>query len=117
LVLFLLQINLGPTEFLVGVSGSIGPFGSLEKVITSLTFVTNARSYGPFGEGKGTHFHIPMQRNGCIVGFFGRARRYLHAIGVYMNHELEIFGFGEVQIHYIFVLPYNLCFSFILMFT
>jgi hypothetical protein len=95
-----LQFNLGPLEFLVGVSGSIGPFGSLEKVITSLTFVTNARSYGPFGEGQGIHFHIPMHNNGCIVGFFGRAGQYLHAIGVYTNHELETFGFGEVQIFY-----------------
>jgi hypothetical protein len=72
-------------------------------VITSLTFVTNARSYGPFGEGQGTHFHIPMQSNGHIVGFFGRADRYLNAIGVYTVKEVLL-------IYFILVLPYNLCF-------
>ena len=61
LFLFLLQIQLGPSEFLTGVSGTIGPFKSLINVITSLTFVTNTRSYGPFGKGRGTQFHIQMQ--------------------------------------------------------
>nr|TKW01662.1 hypothetical protein SEVIR_8G194800v2 [Setaria viridis] len=47
--------KLGPSEFLTGVSGSIGSFNTLVNVITSLTFVTNVRSYGPFGKGRGPH--------------------------------------------------------------
>jgi hypothetical protein len=97
MVLFLLQFNLGHSEFLIGVSGSIGPFGSIDKVITSLTFVTNARSHGPFGQGRGTHFHIPMQSNGCIVGFFARAGRYLNAIGVYTDKEVLLIYFVLVS--------------------
>ena len=109
-----MQFRLGPSEFLIGVSGSIGTFNSQLNVITSLTFVTNARSYGPFGKGRGTSFHIPMQGNGCIVGFFGRSGLYLNAIGVYTNQELEIVGEDEVLIYSILVLFYNLSFNFVL---
>ena len=88
LFLFLLQIQLGPSEFLTGVSGTIGPFKSLINVITSLTFVTNTRSYGPFGKGRGTQFHIQMQNNGRVIGFFGCSNQYLNAIGVYTNQDV-----------------------------
>ena len=102
LFLFLLQIQLGPSEFLTGVSGTIGPFKSLINVITSLTFVTNTRSYGPFGKGRGTPFHIQMQNNDMIIDFFGRSIQYLNAIGVYTNQDV-------LQILSILVLFY-LCF-------
>jgi hypothetical protein len=88
LFLFLLQIELGPSEFLTGVSGTSGPFKNLTNVVTSLTFVTNTRSYGPFGKGRGTPFHIQTQNNGRIVGFFGRSGQYLYAIGVYTNQDV-----------------------------
>jgi len=85
-----LQVSLGPSEFLTGISGTIGQYEEHPNVITSLTLVTNAHSYGPFGRTHGTPFHIPLQSNGCIVGFFGRADKFLNAIGVYTNHKLEI---------------------------
>ncbi|CAO2142316.1 unnamed protein product [Urochloa humidicola] len=62
------SFQLGPSEFLTGVSGSIG---QLENKMTS---------------------------NGSIVGFFGRAGRYLDSIGVYTNHKLEIIGKKEAGI-------------------
>jgi len=83
-------VSLGPSEFLTGISGTIGQYEEHPNVITSLTLVTNAHSYGPFGRTHGTPFHIPLQSNGCIVGFFGRADKFLNAIGVYTNHKLEI---------------------------
>ncbi|KAG0530579.1 hypothetical protein BDA96_05G198500 [Sorghum bicolor] len=93
------SFQLGPLEFLIGVSGTIGTFNSQVKVITSLTFVTNnAHSYGPFGKGRGTSFHIPMHGNGCIVGFFGRSGRYLNAIGVYANPEFKLIRKEEVEV-------------------
>lgn len=91
-----MQFQLGPSEFMIGVSGSIGQLKNKIIVITSLTFVTNARSYGPFGKGRANSFHIPMQSNGSIVGFFGRSGRYLDSIGVSTNHELEIIGQEDV---------------------
>ncbi|CAN6372901.1 unnamed protein product [Urochloa humidicola] len=92
------SFQLGPSEFLTGVSGSIGQLKNKMTTITSLTFVTNARSYGPFGKGRATSFHIPMQSNGSIVGFFGRSGRYVDSIGVYTNHKLEIIGQKEAGI-------------------
>ncbi|KAI4974475.1 hypothetical protein ZWY2020_047755 [Hordeum vulgare] len=72
-------INLGPSEYLIKVSGR------LTNHITSLTFVTNAASYGPFGEGGGDPFVFPVQSNNSIVGFFCRAGLYLDAIGFYVR--------------------------------
>nr|TKW01666.1 hypothetical protein SEVIR_8G194800v2 [Setaria viridis]TKW01676.1 hypothetical protein SEVIR_8G194800v2 [Setaria viridis] len=88
------SFHLGPSDFLIGVSGSIGSFNGLKKVITSLTFVTNARSYGPFGRARGRPFHIQVQSDGCIVGFFGHSRRYLEAIGFYTDQDARVTSNG-----------------------
>nr|TKW01665.1 hypothetical protein SEVIR_8G194800v2 [Setaria viridis] len=88
------RFHLGPSDFLIGVSGSIGSFNGLKKVITSLTFVTNARSYGPFGRARGRPFHIQVQSDGCIVGFFGHSRRYLEAIGFYTDQDARVTSNG-----------------------
>jgi len=85
-ILIPLQIELGPSEFLMGAYGTRGPFtNSPADVVTSLTLVTNARSYGPFGHGGGRPFQVPMQGNSSIVGFFGCAGSYIDAIGVYVK--------------------------------
>nr|XP_025877485.1 mannose/glucose-specific lectin-like [Oryza sativa Japonica Group] len=78
-------VKFGSSEFLVRVFGTIGPFRASRCVVTSVTFVTNVRSYGPFGQGGGTPFDVPMQSNGKIVGFFGHARSYVEALGVYVR--------------------------------
>lgn len=90
-------IHFGPTEFLTKVSGTIGAFVHPPGiVVTSLTLVTNAHSYGPFGRGGGTPFNTPMQSNGGIVGFFGRAGWFVDAIGVYVKPEQETVKEEEV---------------------
>lgn len=96
-----MQVLLGPSEFLTGISGTIDSYEDRSQVITSLMLVTNARSYGPFGRTQGTPFQVPLQSNGCIVGFFGRADQYLNAVGVYTNHNLETMQQEEV-LHYEF---------------
>lgn len=79
-------IRLGSFEFLTGVSGTVGSFGTIPNVITSLMFTTNmGNSYGPLGQGGGTPFRIPVENNGCIVGFFGRAGSCVEALGVYIR--------------------------------
>ncbi|EEE52195.1 hypothetical protein OsJ_34074 [Oryza sativa Japonica Group] len=83
------MIQLGPSEFLVEVSGTFGRFRAALDIITSLTFVTNAQSYGPYGQREGTPFHISVQSRGCIVGFFGRAGWYVDAIGIYVKPKLQ----------------------------
>ncbi|KAF2911613.1 mannose/glucose-specific lectin [Oryza sativa Japonica Group] len=83
-------VQLGSSEFLIGFSGTTGPSSTLAKdVVTSLTLITNARSYGPFGQVEGSPFQVPMRNNASIIGFFGRGDLYVNAIGVYINPEQE----------------------------
>lgn len=85
LCILFLQIELGPSEFVTAVYGTVGPFGNYSSVITSLRFVTNAGKYGPFGQGIGTHFQAPMHKgSSSIVGFFGRSSSCVESIGFYV---------------------------------
>jgi hypothetical protein len=94
-----MQIELGPLEFLTGICGTMGPFNEApdRDVVTSLTLITNARRRGPFGRGGGSPFQIPMRGNGSIVGFFGCADSFVHAIGVYANPHLQEAPAPQVQ--------------------
>uniref|UniRef100_A0ACD5XA90 Uncharacterized protein n=1 Tax=Avena sativa TaxID=4498 RepID=A0ACD5XA90_AVESA len=93
------DINFSPSEFITEVQGTICPFGpALAGVVKSLTIITNMDIYGPFGEVKGTPFRIPVQDNGCIVGFFGRAGWYLDAFGVHVNPKQETGECGLAKI-------------------
>ncbi|KAF7099861.1 hypothetical protein CFC21_101447, partial [Triticum aestivum] len=50
-----------------------------------IKFVTNQATYGPFGHAvDSTHYSLPVLNNGSVVGMFGRAGDYLHAIGFYV---------------------------------
>ncbi|PUZ63389.1 hypothetical protein GQ55_3G064200 [Panicum hallii var. hallii] len=81
-----MQIQLAPSEFVTGISGTVGLYRSC-NVIASLTFVTNVKTYGPFGLGDGTPFTVPVEDNHGVVGFFGRSSRYLDAIGAYVQPQ------------------------------
>ncbi|TVU22011.1 hypothetical protein EJB05_31687, partial [Eragrostis curvula] len=82
------RIQFGPSEFLLEVSGTTGPYnGGVADVVKSVKLVTNAASYGPFGSGGGTSFKTSVQNNDNIVGFFGRAATFVHAIGIYTSHS------------------------------
>ncbi|KAA8518148.1 hypothetical protein F0562_015622 [Nyssa sinensis] len=74
-----------PLEYLTGISGTYGSFKLFGPMaITSLEFQTNLTKYGPFGNQSGSIFSLPME-GGVIVGFHGRARQFLEAIGVYVR--------------------------------
>lgn len=77
-------IQLASSEFVKEVSGTFGTYEGL-NIITSLKFVTNVKTYGPFGQGNGTPFTVPVQDNSSVVGFFGRGGQYLDAVGVYVH--------------------------------
>lgn len=107
--LILLQIQLDQSEYLMEISGTINslpkaPYGA----ITSLTLVTNASSYGPYGEGGGTHFKIPTRNNSSIVGFFGRVGWYVEAFGIYVNPKLD--ATQEDEVFYVSFRKYILAF-------
>ncbi|KAJ6399523.1 hypothetical protein OIU77_020142 [Salix suchowensis] len=75
-----------PSEILTHITGF---YGSTilrgPAVVKSLTFYTNKRKYGPFGEEQGTSFSS-ASNSGIIVGFHGRNRNFVDSIGV---HVLE----------------------------
>nr|CAD1819853.1 unnamed protein product [Ananas comosus var. bracteatus] len=51
------------------------------EVVQSLSFVTSAGTYGPYGSKHGN----PFDATGVIVGFFGRSSEQLDAIGVWID--------------------------------
>ncbi|XP_062163544.1 jacalin-related lectin 3-like isoform X1 [Alnus glutinosa] len=74
-----------PDEFLTSIHGHYGSLNEWGPVfVRSLTFESNMRTYGPFGFEQGTCFSFPMT-GGKIVGFHGKCRWYLDAIGVYLK--------------------------------
>ncbi|OQU88775.1 hypothetical protein SORBI_3002G093800 [Sorghum bicolor] len=75
-------IQLAESEVVTEVSGTVGNFYD-NTVITSIKFVTNLQTYGPWGDGQDAPFTIPVQPGSGIVGFFARAGDCLDAIGVY----------------------------------
>ncbi|XP_065023700.1 horcolin-like [Musa acuminata AAA Group] len=70
-------------EYLTAISGYIGEYGGT-PCISQLTFTTNMGTYGPYGDGGGTPFNLPVEE-GKIARFYGRAGTYLKAIGVYLK--------------------------------
>ncbi|GLJ20599.1 hypothetical protein SUGI_0375130 [Cryptomeria japonica] len=85
-----------PNEVLVSISGYYDTFGQSNALtVNSLTFHTNRRKYGPFGEEKGTYFTSPSTGS-KILGFHGRSGWYLDAIGVHsvIEHPVDE-GTGE----------------------
>ncbi|KAJ1264538.1 hypothetical protein BS78_08G008800 [Paspalum vaginatum] len=83
-------ISLGPSEFLKEVSVAYGNYSNNNFItVISLTFVTNTRTYGPYGNPHHnsmlTNSSTFKAKNGSsIVGFYGKSDSYLYAIGVYM---------------------------------
>lgn len=62
-------------EHLIKVSGRSG------SNVDQLTFVTNKRTYGPYGEGGGTPWEITTTAK--LVGFFGRSGSLIDQIGFF----------------------------------
>ena len=88
------QIMLGPGEIVTAVSGTVIKHdtyvGTKVDVVQTLKFVTNKKTYGPYGnldynKELGTPFSAVAPDDKAIVGFFGRTDdKYLNAIGVYI---------------------------------
>ncbi|KAI3684823.1 hypothetical protein L6452_34049 [Arctium lappa] len=84
-------VNLdGTDEYLTGISGFYGPvygYNGLEA-ITSITFHTNKKTHGPYGEeiGEGYTYFTSTASPGKVVGFHGRNYGFLSAIGVHMDY-------------------------------
>jgi hypothetical protein len=78
------QIHLGQDEYLISVKGHVGSF-LFVTCLKSLTFVSNLRSYGPYGVEDGMPFTLAAAPGGKILGFHGRSWWLLDAIGIYVK--------------------------------
>ncbi|KAJ0939348.1 putative jacalin-like lectin domain-containing protein [Helianthus annuus] len=77
-------------EYLTGISGFYGPvkgYNGLEA-IASISFHTNKRIHGPYGEDKGFgySYYSSTTSPGKVAGFHGRDNGFLSAIGVHMEY-------------------------------
>nr|XP_009406552.1 PREDICTED: protein GOS9-like [Musa acuminata subsp. malaccensis] len=78
------QFQLREREYIKCISGHVKDFGGT-RCVSQLTFVTNLRkTHGPFGQGGGVAFSVPVAE-GRIIGFFGNAEKYLNALGIYLK--------------------------------
>lgn len=83
-----MQFTLGPSEFLKEVSGM---FESNTSNLELITFVSNVKTYGPYGRlgrdqnGKGPQFKfsVAQVKKSSIVGFYGTTDNYIRSLGVY----------------------------------
>ncbi|CAI9298699.1 unnamed protein product [Lactuca saligna] len=80
------EVNLAWDEEIIEICGTFGVSSRAYagKTISSLSFVTNKRSHGPFGRATGTCFSVPWQK-GSFAGFYGIASYYIDGIGVYLR--------------------------------
>ncbi|KAK4777049.1 hypothetical protein SAY86_005737 [Trapa natans] len=91
-----------PDEYISMMSGYYGQVNGATLVI-NLTFISNIRTYGPFGGGNNlthTYFRTPWNI-GMINGFYGRGGNSVNAIGahfvpIYHRLPLKMIGpFGD----------------------
>ncbi|KAI3797964.1 hypothetical protein L1987_33229 [Smallanthus sonchifolius] len=53
-------------------------------IISSISFVTNKKTHGPFGDVRGMPFTVPWD-DGSFAGFYGVCGYFLDSIGVYLK--------------------------------
>ncbi|PNT68464.1 jacalin-related lectin 19 isoform X1 [Brachypodium distachyon] len=80
-----------PDEHFTSVTGHYGDLDGGLSVVRSLTFVSNRRSFGPFGKEEGVPFALPAC-GGRILGFHARSGTHLHAIGTYVRTMTTMHG-------------------------
>ncbi|KAK3411891.1 hypothetical protein EUGRSUZ_I00644 [Eucalyptus grandis] len=84
-----------PQEYLTSISGykrEDGDGNIDNAIVQSLTFYSSRGRHGPFGKETGTYFWYPSTRS-KIIGFHGRCRETLHAIGVYAEPIPHLYPF------------------------
>ncbi|KAF5768010.1 putative jacalin-like lectin domain-containing protein [Helianthus annuus] len=87
------EVTFDSDEEIVGIKGSIGTKAQY-TIISSLSFVTNKTTHGPFGGATSSEFSLPWE-NGSLVGFYGLAGYYIDGIGVYLRQLLKIGTWGK----------------------
>ncbi|KAI3748736.1 hypothetical protein L6452_12021 [Arctium lappa] len=85
------EINFVADEQITGILGTVGVSNGRHAgftVISSLSFVTNKKTDGPFGKENGTHFSVPWDV-GSFAGIYGRGGLYLDGLGCYLKGTIS----------------------------
>ncbi|CAI9264093.1 unnamed protein product [Lactuca saligna] len=77
------KITFNENEYLITISGRVGPYAGI-TLVTSLTFQTNLRTYGPYGTNPGTEFSLGVS-SGKFSGFYAKYGDYLDSLGVVLQ--------------------------------
>ncbi|KAK9069867.1 hypothetical protein SSX86_010263 [Deinandra increscens subsp. villosa] len=81
------EVTLDWDEEINGISGTIakskGPYAGY-IIISSLSFMTNKKTHGPFGHARGKPFTIPWGES-SFAGFYGHCGYFIDSIGVYLK--------------------------------
>ncbi|KAI8561821.1 hypothetical protein RHMOL_Rhmol04G0371300 [Rhododendron molle] len=93
-----------PSEFLTAISGSYGWFSALDgvqmQIVSSITFTTNIKTYGPFGccRQNDAAFDFQLGQDNGFGGFHGIAGMYLNSIGVYVKPQTSVLDLDKAKI-------------------
>lgn len=77
-------IVLDADEEIIGIGGMVDTLLTRQTVISSITFTTNKKVHGPFGNAKGTPFSVTWDV-GSLAGFYGYESLHFDGIGVYLK--------------------------------
>ncbi|KAI7745457.1 hypothetical protein M8C21_028560 [Ambrosia artemisiifolia] len=77
-------IVLDADEEIIGINGMFDTLLTRNTVISSITFTTNKKVHGPFGNAKGTPFSVSWNV-GSFAGFYGFQSLSFDGIGVYLK--------------------------------
>ncbi|CAH1424426.1 unnamed protein product [Lactuca virosa] len=78
------EVIFGYNEEINSISGTIALSRNGYRVIKSMSFGTNKKTHGPYGNIRGEHFTVSFD-DGSFAGFYGLAGGYLDSIGVYLK--------------------------------
>lgn len=85
------EINFATDEQITGILGTVGVSTGRHAgftVISSLSFVTNKKTDGPFGKENGTRFSVSWDV-GSFAGFYGPGGLYLDGLGCYLKGTIS----------------------------
>ncbi|KAD7477742.1 hypothetical protein E3N88_00878 [Mikania micrantha] len=87
------EVTFDCVEEIIAISGTVelsrGPYAGY-TIISSLSFVTNKKTHGPFGNVRGKPFMVPWD-DGSFDGFYGLCGYYLDSIGVSLKATIAEF--------------------------
>ncbi|XP_076897874.1 mannose/glucose-specific lectin-like [Bidens hawaiensis] len=90
------EITFEGNEEIKAISGTVALSRGTDAgntIVSSISFVTNKRTHGPFGNERGTSFLVPWEY-GSFAGFYGLCGYYIDSIGVYVKAPDEIMKIG-----------------------